>query len=46
MLVDKFGLCWCSAVTQPRFRSFVFDERCIFVHYGLPNTKNEENMHI
>ena len=24
---------------RPRFRSFVFDERCIFVQYDLPNTK-------
>ena len=33
---------------RPRFQSFVFDERCIFVQYDLPNAnkKDKENMHI
>ena len=27
---------------RPRYRSFVFDERCIFVQYDLPNTKKKK----
>ena len=41
ILVDKF----CVGAQQscrPRFRSFVFDERCIFVQYDLPNTKKKK----
>ena len=32
---------------RPRFRTFVFDERCIFVQYDLPmQEKYKENMHV
>ena len=29
---------------RPRFRSFVLDERCIFVQYDLPNTKKRKKI--
>ena len=33
-------VCVCAQQScRPGFRSFVFDERCIFVQYVLPNAK-------
>ena len=39
-LVDLVGV-GAQQSCRPRFQSFVFDERCIFVQYDLPNARKK-----